>query len=85
MCVNPTEAELKLKDVRETAVSISTAPQNRPETPPLGVAAGLCPICSGGMGLLLRAVTATVCHSAGASARLYFPAASDVWKIVDTF
>lgn len=42
--VDPTAAELKLKDVRDTTVSISTAPQNRPESPPTGVTAGLCPI-----------------------------------------
>lgn len=36
--MDPTAAELKLKDVGDEAVSISTAPQNRPEAPPMGVA-----------------------------------------------
>lgn len=68
---DPTAAELKLKDVRDTTVSISTAPQNRPESPPTGVTAGLCPICSRGMGLLHPPVSATVCCSTGLSAGLF--------------
>lgn len=44
--VNPTVDELKLKDGRQTPVSISTAPRNRPETPPPGRGAGLRPICA---------------------------------------
>lgn len=47
-----TAAQLKLKDVGDKTVSISTAPQNRPESPPMGVAGALCPIWSPGTGLL---------------------------------
>lgn len=49
---DPTAAELKLKDVGDKTVSISTAPQNRREAPPMGVAVALCPIWSPGTGLL---------------------------------
>ncbi|KAG7510666.1 hypothetical protein JOB18_027882 [Solea senegalensis] len=40
-----------------TTVSISTAPQNRPQSPPTGVTVALQPMCTWGMGLLHPTVT----------------------------
>lgn len=59
----PSAAELKLKDVRDATESISTAPQNRPKSPPTGVTHGLRPMCRLGVGLLRPLVIATVCQS----------------------
>lgn len=54
MSVQLTAAELKLNDFKDTTVSISTAPQNRRESPPPNVTTGLRPICSRGLDLLHR-------------------------------